>query len=105
MAEPDEQKMAFRLGWSTWRRTHQALAARYRKAPRATKRALSAQPAVEDRAGPSTTMLCAQGAPLTDKEWQMVEPLLPHKPPAGSPHNDHRTVLGGTIWVARTGSS
>jgi transposase len=27
------------------------------------------------------------------------------KPPAGRPYNDHRTVLGGIMWVARTGSS
>jgi hypothetical protein len=105
MAEPDEHKRAFRLGWSTWRRAHQALAARYREASRAAKRALGADPALEDRPGPSTTMLCAEGAPLTDQEWQMVEPLLPHKPPAGRPYNDHRTVLDGIMWVARTGSS
>jgi transposase len=35
----------------------------------------------------------------------MVEPLLPHKPPAGGPYNDHRTVLDEIMWVARTGSS
>ena len=106
MAEPDEQKRAFRLGWSAWRRAHQALAARYRKASRAAKRALSGEVALEDRAGPhATTLLCAEGAPLTDEEWEMVEPLLPNKPPAGRPYNDHRTVLGGIMWVARTGSS
>jgi Putative transposase of IS4/5 family (DUF4096) len=106
MAEPDEHKRAFRLGWSTWRRTHQALAARYRKASRAAKCALlSADLALEDRAGPSTTTLCAEGAPLTDQEWQMVEPLLPSHPPAGRPYNDHRTVVGGIMWVVRTGSS
>ncbi len=106
MAEPDEGKRAFRLGWSAWRRAHQALASRYRKASGAAKRALSGEAAAEDRAaGPSTATLCAEGAPLTDEEWEMVEPLLPHKPPAGRPYNDHRTVLGGIMWVARTGSS
>ncbi|HEX2741262.1 MAG TPA: transposase [Rubrobacter sp.] len=106
MAEPDEKKRVFRLGWSTWRRAHQALAARYRKASRAAKRALDGEAEVEDRAGPSTTTLCAEGAPLTDEEWQMVEPLfLPNKPPAGRPFNDHRKVLGGIMWVAGTGSS
>ena len=50
-------------------------------------------------------MLCAEGAPLTDAEWEMLEPLLPNKPPAGRPYNDHRTVLDGIMWVARTGSS
>jgi hypothetical protein len=68
MAEPDEQKGAFRLGWSAWRRAHQALAARYRKASRAAKRALSAEAALEERARLSTTTLCEEGAPLTDGE-------------------------------------
>jgi transposase len=35
----------------------------------------------------------------------MLEPLIPHKPPAVGPYHDHRTVLGGILWVARTGSS
>ncbi len=105
MAEPEDEKRAFRLGWSAWRRAHQAVAARYRKASRAAKRALSAEAAVEDRAGLSTTTLSAEGAPLTDEEWEHVEPLLPHKPPAGRRYHDHRTVLGGIVWVARTGSS
>ena len=30
---------------------------------------------------------------------------MPHEPPAGGPYNDHRTVLGGIMWVRRTGSS
>lgn len=108
MAEPDEHKRTFRLGWSAWRRAHQSLAARYRKASRAAKRALRGESsAPEDhRAGPhATTLLCAEGAPLTDEEWEMVEPLLPNKPPAGRPYNDHRRVVGGIVWVARTGSS
>lgn len=106
MAEPEEQKRAFRLGWSTCRRTHQALAARYRKASRTAKRALSGKAALEDRAGLSTTTLRAdEGAPLTDEEWEHVEPLLPNKPPAGGRYHDHRRVLGGILWVARTGSS
>jgi transposase len=49
--------------------------------------------------------VCTEGAPLTDEEWEMVEPLLARKPPAGRPYNDHRTVVGGIMWVARTGSS
>ena len=105
MAEPEEEKRAFRLGWSAWRRAHQAVAARYRKASRAAKRVLRGEAAVEDRAGPSTTTLCAEEAPLTDEEWEHVEPLLPHKPPAGRRYNDHRRVVGGILWVARTGSS
>ena len=50
-------------------------------------------------------MLCAEGGPLTNEEWQMVEPLIPQKPSTGRPYHDHRTVLGGILCVARTGSS
>ena len=63
------------------------------------------EPALQDGTGPSTTTLCAEGAPLTDEEWEMADPPLPNKPPAGRPYNDHRTVLGGIMWVACTGSS
>jgi transposase len=41
---------------------------------------------------------------LTDEEWMMVKPLIPHRPSAGRPYNDHRTLLGILLWVARTGS-
>ena len=50
-------------------------------------------------------MLFPDGAPLTDKAWEIVEPLIPRKPPAGRPYHDHRKVLGGIPWVMRTGSS
>ncbi len=33
------------------------------------------------------------------------KPLIPHRPPTGRRYNDHGTVLGGILWVARTGSS
>ena len=40
---------------------------------------------------------------LTDAEWDRVRPLLPpQKPPVGRPRHDHRTVLGGILWVLRT---
>jgi transposase len=106
MAEPDEEKRAFRLGWSAWRRAHQAVAKRCEKASRAAKRALfRRESTLEDRTGPHVTTLSPEGAPLTDAEWKMVEPLIPQRPSAGRRYNEHRTVLGGILWVARTGSS
>ncbi len=106
MAEPDEEKRVFQLGWSVWRRAHQAVAARCKKASRATKRALSRErPSGSDAGEPRTTAIAPEEAPLTDEEWEMVEPLIPQRPPAGRTYNDHRTVLGGILWVARTGSS
>jgi hypothetical protein len=105
MAEPDEEKRAFRLGWSAWRRAHQAVAKRCKKASRAAKRAFRRESTLEDRIGPHATTLSPEEAPLTDAEWKMVKPLIPQRPPAGRRYNDHRTVLGGVLWVARTGSS
>ncbi len=107
MAEPDEEKRAFQLGWSVWRRAHQAVAARCKKASRAAKRALGQEkPSGGDGGGgPKTTAIAPEEAPLTNEEWEMVEPLIPRRPPAGRTYNDHRTVLGGILWVARTGSS
>ena len=105
MAEPEEEKRAFRLGWSAWRRAHQAVAKRCRKASRAAKRALRRESTPEDRMEPHATTLPPEEAPLTDEEWKMVEPLIPQRPPTGRRYNDHRTVLGGILWVARTGSS
>ena len=40
---------------------------------------------------------------LTDKEWTIIEPLLPNKP-RGVPRVDDRTVLNGIFWVLRTGA-
>jgi hypothetical protein len=107
MAEPDEEKRAFQLGWSVWRRAHQAVAKRCKKASRAAKRALGQEkPSGSDGGGgPKTTAIVPEEAPLTNEEWEMVEPLIPRRPPAGRTYNDHRTVLGGILWVARTGSS
>jgi hypothetical protein len=105
MIEPEERRI-FRLGWSAYRRAHQAVAARCRrKARRAAKRALGREGPFEDRTGPKAVTLPPEEAPLTDEQWEMVEPLIPHKPPAGRPYHEHRRVLGGILWVARTGSS
>lgn len=40
---------------------------------------------------------------LTDKEWAVIEPLLPNKP-RGVPRVDDRRVLNGIFWVLRTGA-
>ena len=99
MAAPKERRR-FLLGWSAWRRAHQALAARCRSAKRAAGRALG-------REGPlETTAIAPEGAELTDEQWELVRHLLPpQRGDTGRPPNDHRVVLGGILWVARTGSS
>jgi len=99
MVEP-EGRRRFLLGWSTWRRAHQAVAARCRAAKRATRQAFG-------REGPlKVTAIPPEDARLTDEQWTLVRPFLPpQRGSIGRPPNDHRAVLGGILWVARTGSS
>jgi len=93
------ERRRFRIGWSRWRREHQAVAARCHAARRALRDAIL-PPA---RAAPPST---SADAGLTDAEWRRVEQMLPpQKPPTGRPRHDHRTVLGGILWVMRSGAS
>lgn len=109
-----EQQREFRLGWSLWRRAHQAVARRCHKAKRAAKRNLlpelpegSPEPAEASEAATATTAIRPRGgAVLTDAEWKRVDPLLPaQKPPVGRPRRDQRQVLCGMLWIMDTGSS
>ncbi|HEV8044647.1 MAG TPA: transposase [Rubrobacter sp.] len=99
MTEP-EGRRRFLLVWSAWRRAHQAVAARCRGAKRAAKRALG-------RGGPpEIASIAPEEASLTDEQWALVRPLLPlQRGGIGRPPLAHRAVLGGILWVARTGSS
>ena len=92
-------RRASRLGWSRWRRAHQAVAARCH----AARRALRQETLPSARTAPPTA---SADTGLTDDEWRRVEPLLPPQMPAtGRPRHDHRTVLGGILWVVRSGAS
>ncbi len=101
MAESGESK-TFSLGWSVWRRAHQAVAARCRSTRRTQARdSASAQPAAVQVRVPMP-----EGGALTELEWERVLPMLPPQRPAtGRPRHDHRTVLSGMLWVTRTRSS
>ncbi len=107
MAEPDEEKRTFRLGWSSWRRAHQAVAKRCKKASRAARRALGRQRAFDkDARGSEMIAVAPEKAALTEAQWALIEPLLPsRRGRVGRPLHDHRAVLGGILWVARTGCS
>jgi hypothetical protein len=105
MAAPGERRR-FLLGWSAWRRAHQAVAARYRRsqAGRAAKRVVSQ--ALGGERPLETAAIAPEEATLTDEQWALVSRLLPpQRGGIGRPPNDHRAVLGGILWVARTGSS
>ena len=98
MTENSERR-AFRMGWSVWRRAHQAVAAHCHAARRTRKR--DGSPRVHVVAPPATVR-----AELTNTEWERVRPLLPpQQPPRGRPRHDHRAVLGGILWVLRTQAS
>ena len=55
---------------------------------------------------PEAVTIVPEEAHLTDEQWALVSPLLPpQRGEVGKPSHDHREVLGGILWVARTGSS
>jgi transposase len=94
LRDEDDATRSFLLAWSRWRRAHQATARRCHIARRARERAAPHAPAFVPP--------LARGE-LTDAEWERVRPLLPpQRPPVGRPRHDHRTVLGGILWVLRT---
>lgn len=94
-------RRSFRLCWSRWRRVRQAVAARCHAAHRALGQAAGLSPPAAPSSVPAPTE-----TRLTDAEWGRLEPVLPaQKPAAGRPSHDHRTVLGGILWVVRSGGS
>lgn len=98
LAEPPD-RFAFRLRWSRFRRRHQAVAKRCHAARRAHRSS-------GDGGGPPVRTLPAGVLELTEERWRRVCPLLPpQRPPTGRPNTDHRTVLGGMLWVMGTGGA
>jgi hypothetical protein len=92
----DDAQCSFRLAWSRWRRTHQAVAARCH----AVRRALQQEKG--DAVSVVPPLPLAHRA-LSDAEWEHIRPLLPpQKPTTGRPRHDHRTVLNGILAVVGT---
>jgi hypothetical protein len=86
------------------RRAHQSMAARCRKANRARRR--NAGQSLYGEASLQTTAIAPEEARLTNEQWAQVRPQLPaQRGGTGRPPKDHRRVLGGMLWVARTDSS
>jgi putative transposase of IS4/5 family DUF4096 len=97
VAEPPE-RFGFRLAWSTFRRRHQAGAKRCHARRRGRQ-----QPA--HPRSPTVQRLDAVDLELTDERWERISALLPpQKPEVGRPNTDHRKIVSGMLWVARTGS-
>jgi hypothetical protein len=98
LGESEEQQHR-RLHWSRFRRQHQARAQRFHR----LRRARQAPAVAADPPAPLPLL----GIPaLTDEHWERLRPLLPpQKPRTGRPAVDHRLIVEGMLWVARTGSS
>jgi transposase len=41
---------------------------------------------------------------LTDREWTLLEPLLPRRSRTGRPPKDHRTIIDALLWLGKTGA-
>ena len=41
---------------------------------------------------------------LSDKQWELIEPLLPKGAWTGRPRADDRRTINGILWVLRTGA-
>ena len=121
MRGPEEQR-EFRLGWSLFRRAHQAVAKRSHKATHRKKHAIDYMHVIERdgrrKGGPDPTdpgeggalpkmpVRVKKGGFLADAEWEHVRALLPkQKPGLGRPRRDERQVLCGILWIMDTGSS
>jgi len=98
LSQPQEQQLR-RLHWSDFRRQHQATSRQFHVLRRSRQ-----APSVSDQLPAPIPLL---GLPaLSDAHWEQLSPLLPpQKPQTGRPATDHRLIVEGMLWVARTGSS
>jgi Putative transposase of IS4/5 family (DUF4096) len=121
MMGPEEQR-EFRLGWSIFRRAHQAVAKRSHEATHRAKHApyephathydprRGGEPDLLYESSEARTPTNSTHAPkaglLTDEQWELVSALLPsQKPGQGRPRRDDPQVLRGILWIMDTGSS
>jgi hypothetical protein len=104
MSGPHEER-GFRLGWSLWRRAHQAVAKRCHAAKRDL---LRPRPPGGAQPEPTTTAmppLPTMPSRLTDTQWACIEALLPRNGGRGRPWREHRAVIDGMLWVHASGAS
>ncbi len=98
LGEPEEQREQ-RLWWSRFRRLHQAGARHCHRERRARQAPLARTSLPEPIRLPGMPV-------LTDHHWEQLRSLLPpQKPQTGRPAADHRLIVEGMLWVARTNSS
>jgi hypothetical protein len=96
------EEREFRLGWSVWRRAHQAVARRCHKASHAAKHApCRERPETLDSPAPATVRVPVRepkASRLTEEKWELVRPLLPgRKPPRGRPTRSAPSAARGAV--------
>ncbi len=104
MAGPEEER-EFRLGWSLWRRAHQAIAKRCHTANRAARKPSGKGQPPSLPVSTTTTTLDRRSARLTDEEWTRLRPLLPDNGHRGRQWREHRVVVDAILWVLTGGAS
>ncbi len=92
---------ARQVAWSTFRRRHQARAARCHR-----ERRQRAQQAEGGPVRPTVVQIVTERwRELNEALWERIQPLLPpQKPPRGRPGYDQQRLLGGMLWVMQTGA-
>jgi len=77
MVEP-EAEWEFRMGWSLWRRAHQAVAKRCHSARRSLRQAGGTPPAALQNSTMQVIEAISEPmlTPLTDSEWERLRPLM-----------------------------
>jgi len=98
-----ERSAALVVGWSWWRRWHQAWARYYHR--RRQERRLS-EPPPQGQGGSAPPAELGQAEAVQDEVeivWKRLEPLLPPDKRAGHPY-DHprRLILEAIVYVMRT---
>ncbi len=104
MAGPEGER-GFRLGWSLWRRAHQAVARRCHAASRAARRTPGKDEPPSLPVSTITITLDRRSARLTDEQWARLRPFLPKNGHRGGQWRDHRTVVEAILWVLTGGAS
>ncbi|MDP9458493.1 MAG: transposase [Actinomycetota bacterium] len=102
------EEQEFRLGWSLWRRAHQAVAKRCHSTSWAGEAAIDevvgAPPPPHARA-PADAVLGRNTTTLSDEEWASLAPLFPENGHRGRQWRDHRSMLEAILWVLLNGAS
>jgi len=101
---PHEQR-DFRMGWSLWRRAHQAVAKRCHAAKRDLLRPRPPGGVRPESVTAAMPPLATTPGRLTDDQWDRVKGLLPPNGGRGRPWRDHRMVIDGMLWVHASGAS